>query len=170
VIRPTLAELRSWPASRVWIAVVAGIGAAGLLIATGSLVAAAAPVPWWSWVVTAAGAVAFGLIVATFRGAPVGAEPVVCDLRWPVLGFVGLSLATEQTTAVHLIDPLVRPVVVLAALAVLVYGLVDRMSRERRVIAEPARLDAGSESAEALTCTTCRPLFPAHQGTDLTRR
>ena len=170
MIRPTLADLRSWPASRVWIAVAAGIGAALLLIVTGSLVSAATPVPWWSWVVTAAGAVLFGLIVATFRGAPVGAEPVVCDLRWPVLGFVGLSLATEQTAAVPMIDPLVRPVVALAALAVLVYGLVDRMSRERRIITEHARLEAGGEPAEGLTCTTCRPLFPAHRGTDLARR
>ena len=170
LIREPLAELRSWPASRGWIAVGAGVGAAALLVVTGSLLTAAAPVPWWTWMVVAVGAVVFGLVVATFRGAPVGAEPVVCDLRWPVLGFVGLSLATEQATAVPMIDPLVRPVIALAALAVLVYGLVDRMARERRMIAERRRLEAGGESAEGLTCTTCRPLFPAHRSTELTRR
>lgn len=165
VLRAPLAELRSWPASRGWIAVAGGVGAAALLVVMGGLVASAATVPWWSWAVIAVGAVVFGLVVATFRGAPVGAGPVVCDLRWPVLGFVGLSLATEQATSVPMIDPLVRPVVAVAALAVLVYGLVDRMSRERRMIAERRRLEAGGESAEGLTCTTCRPLFPAHRGT-----
>lgn len=160
-----LAELRSWPASRGWIAVAAGVGAAALLVVTGRLPTSAATVPWWAWAAIATGAAVFGLVVATFRGAPVGAEPVVCDLRWPVLGFVGLSLATEQVATVPMIDPLVRPVVALAALAVLVYGLVDRMSRERRMIAERRRLEAGGESAEGLTCTTCRPLFPAHRGT-----
>ncbi|WP_448006784.1 hypothetical protein [Agromyces bauzanensis] len=161
--RIPLAELRSWPRSRGWTAAVAGVGAAALLLATGGLVTSATSVPWWAWPVIAAGALLFGLVVATFRGAPVGAEPVVCDLRWPVLGFVGLSLATEQVSAVPMIDPLVRPVVALAAIALLVYGLVDRMSRERRMIAERRRLEAGGESVEGLTCTTCRPLFPAHR-------
>lgn len=161
--RMPLAELRSWPASRGWIAVTAGVGAAALLVTTGGLVTSASPAPWWAWPVLAAGALLFGLVVATFRSAPVGAEPVVCDLRWPVLGFVGLSLATEQVSAVPMIDPLVRPVVALAALALLVYGVVDRMSRERRMIAERRRLEAGGESAEGLACTTCRPLFPAHR-------
>lgn len=163
MIRLPLVELRSWPASRRWIAVAAGVGSAALLVATGSLATTTATAPWWSWAAVAAGAVVFGLVVATFRSAPVGAEPVVCDLRWPVLGFVGLSLATEQAAAVPMIDPLVRPVIALAALAVLVYGLVDRMSRERRMIAERRRLEAGGESIEGLTCTTCRPLFPARR-------
>jgi hypothetical protein len=74
LIREPLAEVRSWPASRGWIAVGAGVGAAALLVVTGSLLTAAAPVPWWTWVVVAAGALVFGLVVATFRGAPVGAE------------------------------------------------------------------------------------------------
>ncbi len=109
------------------------------------------------------GALVFGLTFATFRGAPAGAEPVVCDLRWPALGFVGLSLATEQASTVPMIDPLIRPIVALAALGVLVYGLVDRMSRERRMIRERHHLEAGGESAEGVTCTTCRPLFSAHR-------
>ena len=75
-----------------------------------------------------------------------------------MLGLVGLSLATEQANAVPMIDPLVRPAIALAALAVLVYGLVDRMSRERHMITERRRLEAGGESAEGLNCTTCRPL------------
>lgn len=159
-----LAELRSWSRSRGRIAVGASVGAAALLVATGGLVTSASSAPWWAWPVIAAGALLLGLVVATFRGAPAGAEPVVCDLRWPVLGFLGLSLATEQVSAAPMIDPLVRPVVALAALALLVYGLVDRMSRERRMIAERRRLEAGGESADGLTCTTCRPLFPAHRG------
>ncbi|MEV1128691.1 hypothetical protein [Agromyces sp. NPDC049794] len=175
MIRVPLAELRSWPASRGWIALAAGIGSGALLVVTGNLATTTAMAPWWSWAAVAAGAVAFGLVVATFRSAPVGAEPVVCDLRWPVLGFVGLSLATEQAAAVPMIEPFVRPVVALAALAVLVYGLVDRISRERRMIAERRRLEAGGESVEGLTCTTCRTLFPARPSTtpaadDLRRR
>ncbi|MGW9629865.1 hypothetical protein ACWGST_04120 [Agromyces sp. NPDC055520] len=177
MIRVPLAELRAWPASRRPIAVAAGIGAAAILVATGSLVTSSARVPWWTWPVIAVGAVLLGLVIATFRAAPIGAEPVVCDLRWPVFGLVGLSLATEQVSAVPMIDPLVRPVVALAALVVLVYGLVDRTSRERRMIAERRRLEAGGESDEGLTCTTCRPLFPAHRDAaaptaadDVTRR
>ncbi|WP_136708950.1 hypothetical protein [Agromyces sp. H66] len=164
----SFAELRSWPRSRGWIAVGAGVGAAALLVATGGLVTQATPATWWAWPVIAAGALLFGLVVATFRSAPAGAEPVVCDLRWPVLGFVGLSLATEQVSAAPMIDPLVRPVFALAALALLVYGLVDRMSRERRMIAERRRLEAGGDSLEGLTCTTCRPLFPARRGATAT--
>lgn len=162
-LRLQLAELRDWPRSRGWIAAGAAIGAAVLLTLTGALVTSAAVAPWWTWPVIAVGALAFGLVVATFRAAPAGAEPVVCDLRWPVLGFVGLSLATEQASAVPMIDPLVRPVFALAALALLVYGLVDRMSRERRMLAERRRLEAGAEPTEGLTCTTCRPLFPARR-------
>lgn len=160
-VRTPLAELRGWGRSRRWIAVGAGVAATALLVATGGLVTSASTVPWWAWPVIAAGALLFGLVVATYRGAPAGAEPVVCDLRWPVLGFVGLSLATEQASAMPMIDPLVRPAVALAALALLVYGLVDRMSRERRMLAERRRLDAGGEPTEGLTCTTCRPLFPS---------
>ncbi|GAA4378546.1 hypothetical protein [Agromyces bauzanensis] len=159
----SLAELRSWPRSRGWIVAGAAAGAAALLVTTGGLVTSASSAPWWAWPVIAAGALLFGLVVATFRGAPAGAEPVVCDLRWPVLGFVGLSLATEQVSAVPMIDPLVRPAFALAALALLVHGLIDRMSRERRMIAERRRLEAGGESIEGLTCTTCRPLFPARR-------
>lgn len=161
--RGPVGELRAWPRSRGWIAAVAGLGAAALLVTTDGLLTLASSAPWWAWPVIAAGALLFGLVVATFRGAPAGAEPVVCDLRWPVLGFVGLSLATEQVSAVPMIDPLVRPVFALAALALLVHGLVDRMSRERRMIAERRRLEAGGESIEGLTCTTCRPLFPARR-------
>lgn len=135
-----------------------------LLALTGSLASSAGRVPWWAWVVIGAGALVFGSTFATFRGAPAGAEAVVCDLRWPILGLLGLSLATEQVSAVPLIDPLVRPVVALAALGVLVFGLVDRMSRERHMIRERRRLEADGESTEGLTCTTCRPLFPAHRG------
>ncbi|WP_448811868.1 hypothetical protein [Agromyces bauzanensis] len=160
-VRTPLAELRGWSRSRLWIAVGAGGGVAALLIATGGLAAAAAVAPWWTWPAIAVGALLFGLIAATFRRAPAGPEPVVCDLRWPVLGFVGLSLATEQVSAVPMIDPLVRPAIALAALALLVYGLVDRMSRERRMLAERRRLDAGGEPTAGLVCTTCRPLFPS---------
>jgi hypothetical protein len=59
----------------------------------------------------------------------------------------------------------------------LVYGLVDRMSRERRMITERRRLEAGGVSDEGLNCITCRPLFPAHRDAtaptvvdDVTRR
>lgn len=106
MIRLLLAELRAWPAARRRIALGAGVGAGVLLALTGSLASSAGRVPWWAWAVVAAGALMFGLTFATFRGAPVGAEPVVCDLRWPVLGFVGLSLATEQVSAVPMLDPL----------------------------------------------------------------
>lgn len=162
-VRAPLAELRSWRRSRTLIAAGAGVGAAALLIVTGGLVTAAASAPWWAWPVIAIGAILFGLVVATFRSAPAGAEPVVCDLRWPVLGFIGLSLATELVSVVPMIDPLGRPVVALAALAALAYGLHDRMSRERRVIAERRRLEEGGDPVEGLTCATCRPLFPARR-------
>jgi len=156
-----LTELRTWPGRRRMIA--AGVAVtvfAGLTVASGSAaVVAASPVfpgAWWAYLVTAVGTGLIGLVVASYFDAPIGGEATRCDVRWPVLGLIALFLTTELREAVPLISSGVRPVVAVAALALLLWALLERLGSEHRAVAGRS---ADSEDGEV--CTTCKPLFPA---------
>ena len=177
-IRTTARELSRWSRARWAIASATALTAGVLLAMTGGFLGGAASdsatsggavahpgAPWWAWLVTGFGALLIGLLLATFRTAPRGAEPVVCDLRWPGIGLVGLALATEAVNTAPMISAEVRPVVALAALAVLLYGLADRLSRERLAAAHNEAVAlAGIDTEPGDSCTTCRPLFSERQG------
>jgi heme A synthase len=130
-------ELRSWPVKRRMVA--AGVG-----------------------VVAGAGLV--GLVVASYFDAPIGADATLCDVRWPVLGLISLYLSTDLRTAVPMLDGVARPIVALAAIALLVWALLERLGSESRAVAKRDRsVTAGDDVEDGEVCTTCRPLFPRTQ-------
>ena len=151
-------ELRTWPVKRRLIAAgVAGAVVIVLVIASGSVAVTGAAVTlvgaWWSYPVMVFGASLIGLIVASYIDAPIGGEATQCDVRWPLLGLFALYFTTEAREIVPLIPDAIRPVVAAAALALLVWALLERLGSEHRAVA-----DRG-ESGEV--CTTCKPLFGA---------
>ena len=155
-----LTELRTWPGRRRMIA--AGVAAAVLAMLTlasgavavvgGSLVFPGAP---WAYAVTIVGAGLIGLVVASYFDAPIGGEATRCDVRWPVLGLIAFYLTTELHEAVPLISDAVRPVVAVAAVALLVWALLERLRSEHRAVSDR------DQDQDGEVCTTCKPLFPA---------
>lgn len=150
------ADLRGWSTRRRLIA--AAVAAAvfvALLLASGLLEVAGAPgaSPWWGHALAAVGSGLIGLVVASYIGAPIGADATLCDTRWPVLGLIALYLATDLRSVEPVLTGAVRPVVALAAIALLAWSLRERLGSEHRAMAD-ARTEDGA------TCTTCRPLFP----------
>ena len=157
---PTLfTDLRTWTPRR-WL--IATALAAGILIvlsigyAPSAGGAGGAGIALWGTVaVTALGASLIGLIVSSYIDTPIGADATLCDTRWPALGLVTLYLTTE----IHSLDPVVtgaaRPVLIAAALAMLIWALRERLVSERRAITRRE----SSESAEGEVCATCTPLF-----------
>lgn len=155
-------ELRTWPARRRLIAAgVAIVAFAGVVLASGIVGVAdgalSFPGPWWAYLVVAAGTSLVGLVVASYIGTPIGADATLCDTRWPVLGLIALYLATDLNTAVPMITGIARPAVAVAALALLVWALLERLATERRAVARLDRASPGQVDGEV--CTTCRPLF-----------
>ncbi|MBG6058137.1 hypothetical protein RCH16_001627 [Cryobacterium sp. MP_M5] len=162
-----LTELRTWPATRRMIA--GGVSAfvvGALVVASGTVGFAGGsvtfPGSWWGYVVVAAGSGLVGLIVAGYFHAPIGAAATMCDLRWPVLGVISLYLSTDLRTAVPLLAEFVRPVVAVAAIALLVWALLERLAGEYRAVAGRDRSETAGADGEV--CTTCRPLFPNSAG------
>lgn len=168
-------EIADWPSGR-WVVVGAvtilgllGLGLGGLALEpnTALAVGPSAPVPGWLLGLAALGAPLLGLLLATYRGAPIGATPTLCDLRWPAFGAIGLALAVQRPTSSAILGGLdamgtaTRVSVAVAALAVLTWAIRGRLALERSATAAAAHGDP------ALTqCSTCRPLFPtrtAHQ-------
>lgn len=153
------ADLRAWPTRRRLIA--AAVAAAAftlLLVASGLVAGAPGGGPWWSYALTAVGSGLIGLVVGSYIDAPIGAEATLCDTRWPALGLIALYLATDIRSVEPVLTGVVRPVVALAAIALLAWAL-----RERLVSEHQAMADAGTEDGAA--CTTCRPLFPPPRST-----
>lgn len=150
-----LADLALWSGRRWLVATaVAGVSVGGLLLAASMLSGAPAlAAPWWAFLAVAAGGILLGLLAAGYLEAPIGAEATVCDLRWPVLGLVGLYLASDAAALVPTLSAEVRPAVAVAALAVLAWALAERMRGERRAL-------AADHADDGETCSTCRPLFP----------
>ena len=156
-----LTELRTWPSRRRMIA--AGVAASVLAVLTlasgsvavvdGSLVF---PGARWAYLVTVVGAGLIGLVVASYFDAPIGGEATRCDVRWPVLGLIAVYLTTELREAVPLIAAAVRPVVAVAAIALLAWALLERLGIEHRAVD-----DRSVNGEDGEVCTTCKPLFPA---------
>lgn len=154
-----LADLILWPSRRRLIAVGAAAAAfVAIALASGLLGVGAAAAPWWSYAFAAIGSGLIGLVVASYFGAPIGAEATLCDTRWPVLGLVALHLATDVASLEPVLTGAVRPVVALAALALLVWALRERLESEREA-------SAAEPGADGAMCTTCRPLFPRSSAT-----
>jgi len=172
-----LTDLRTWQASRRLIATGVGLAAFAVLVLASGIVSVAdgglsLPGPWWAYPVGAAGTILIGLIVASYIGTPIGADATLCDTRWPVLGLIALYLATDARTAVPMITGIARPAIAVAAIALLVWALLERLRSERRALvvrdrAAPRANEAG-HSGEVTdhgeVCTTCRPLFPRPSG------
>jgi len=156
------AELRTWPARRRMIAAgVAIVAFAVVVLASGILGVVdgvlSFPCPWWAYLAVAAGAGLVGLVVASYIGTPIGADATLCDTRWPVFGLIALYLATDLRTAAPMVTGIARPAVAVAALALLVWALLERLASERRAVARLDRASPGQVDGDV--CTTCRPLF-----------
>lgn len=165
-----LAELRAFSLRRRMIAGAVAAAALAVLVAASGLAAPllarmphADSVPvdgsataWLSIAAVAVGSALAGLVVASYVGAPIGADATLCDTRWPVLGLVALHLATDLRSAEPLLTGVVRPVVALAAVALLVWALRERLASERRATAPVSDATATTDGE---VCTTCRPLF-----------
>ncbi|TDW28713.1 hypothetical protein [Cryobacterium psychrophilum] len=149
------AELRLWAPRRRIIALgVASITYVVLSIASGAFAvvggALAFPGSWWAYALTVIGSGMLGLVVASYFSAPIGGEATRCDLRWPVLSLIAMYLATDMRTVEPIFTGAVRPVVALAAVALLAWALRERLTAEHRAM---------SDTGDGATCSTCRPLF-----------
>ena len=174
--------LRHWRWSRWAVAATATLLALAGLTAAGGLFPGTRPaafsgpgasVPWWDYPLVAFTAVLAGLIIASYVGAPIGAEATLCDIRWPVLGLAGTVLATGPSSGENLLTQLfagsspallaylVQPVLGIAAAALLARVLATRLSRERKALA-PSTDEAGAADQDA--CVSCRPLFTPRRG------
>ncbi|KFF59461.1 hypothetical protein JF66_11070 [Cryobacterium sp. MLB-32] len=151
-----LAELRRWTRRRWAIAAaVAAVVGVGLALASGAVAvvdgALGVPGSPWALALTAVGAGMVGLVVASYFATPIGAEATMCDLRWPVLGVIAILLSTDLRADVPMLTGIVRPVVALAAIALLAWAARERLEAERRAV---------DETGDGDVCTTCRPLLP----------
>ncbi|HSO01028.1 MAG TPA: hypothetical protein VLS46_00775 [Gaiellaceae bacterium] len=164
------AGLRRWPAVRWAAALAVAVLSAGLLVISSGLASALVGAPTgagvgadagtlWPFAAVAAGSALIGLIAASYLRTPIGADATLCDLRWPALGLLALHVATDLRSAEPLLVGATRPVVALAAVALLLWALRERLASERRAT------DSDAE-ASGETCTTCRPLFPRTSARD----
>lgn len=143
-------------------ALVSNLGLTAVSWATVAALVAGAP--WWTVPVGAAGAVLVGVTMASYVGAPRGARLTYCDLRWPIIGVIGLSLAIDASGGQPLIQEMfgvsqtatavLQPILGIATLALLAWAL------RRRVALVRAARDANSDVD---TCETCVPVFPGGQ-------
>lgn len=126
-----------------------------------SVVDLVAGAPWWAVPVGAAGAALVGAIMASYVGAPRGARLTYCDLRWPIIGIIGLSLAIDTPGGQPLVQEMfgtsatttavLQPILGVATLLLLVWAL-----RKRVALVRAAR----EANSDADTCETCVPIFP----------
>lgn len=175
-------SLRRWQRPRIAAAGITAVAAAAALVAANGMAGAGAAIAgtawagtswatWWSVPAIAAGSLLAGLIVGSYVRAPIGAEATLCDTRWPVLGLAGLALGTSpgpdsllaylfSWAAPALLGAVIQPAVSLAFLALLGWALRLRLDLERAALAP----DDGAPFG-AVSCPTCRPLFPPARGT-----
>jgi hypothetical protein len=145
--------LANWSRQRVTVTVIAaGASAVFLMAATGMMFGAGTG--WAGYALVGAGSLLAGFLAGSYTGAPIGAAPTLCDLRWPVIGLFGLIWAGSPRDAL----PSVQGMVGLLALAVMAWALHARLELERKVT-----LARGSQDSDVDVCTDCRPLFPSRQ-------
>lgn len=169
-------SLRGWQRPRMVAAGITAVAAAAALVAANGAAGAGAAwagtpwAAWWSVPAIAAGSLLAGLLVGSYVRAPIGAEATLCDTRWPVLGLAGLALGTSpgpdsllaylfSWAAPAVLGTLIQPAVSLASLALLGWALRLRLDLERAALAP----DDGALFG-AVSCPTCRPLFPPARG------
>lgn len=168
-LRGEFALLRRWRPVRRARAGIAAAAAATVVVSMNEMTCPTGAV-WWHAVIVAAGSILAGLIVGSYLGAPIGAEPTVCDTRWPLIGLTGLVIATstgQGTLAAHLftgtapilLAAVIQPAFALLSLALLGWALRKRLTLERMA------LTPSTGGASRDVCTTCRPLFPTKSGT-----
>ncbi|MCY7324973.1 MAG: hypothetical protein LH605_02435 [Microbacteriaceae bacterium] len=164
-----IAELRRWPTVRWAAALAAAALSAGLLVIASALpVASGADAgTLWSLAAVAAGSALIGLIVASYLRAPIGADALLCDLRWPAVGLLALHFSTDLRSAEPILDGAVRAIVAFAAIALLLWALRERLVRERLASERRATAPADADApVSGEVCTTCRPLFPRRSARD----
>lgn len=165
--RSVIAELRTWPARRWWVA----LGTAILTLLLVAMPTALIPTPWfgreipptpWAWPVLVATSVLAGLVAATYvarkdvrgseRGGVLGSAGAVVSLfavGCPVCNKLVL-LALGYAGALQYFEP-VQPYLALLSIVLLVVALVVRIRRERSCPVPSARPDTSvSESQSAL--------------------
>jgi hypothetical protein len=179
---PTIrAGLRGWSTRRWLVATVVTVAVySGLAVASGlwsatpedSVSNLGVAAPWWAYAIALAGAVLIGLIVVGYVGAPHGAEATFCDLRWPIIGTIGVAVAIDSPAHRSILSDLfgisgtvssiTQPILGVAALALMVWALHGRVWRERAALtaAAIAALDPHADPSPGAACTTCQPLFP----------
>lgn len=148
----------------VVIALVSNLGLTTAEITWAAVVELVAGAPRWALPVGAAGAVLVGIIVATYIAAAPGARVTFCDLRWPIIGVIGLSLAIDTPGGEPLVQEMfgvsasttlvLQPVLGLTTLVLLGWALKKRLALVRA--AREAEQDSGAPEA----CETCIPIFP----------
>lgn len=141
-------------------ALVSNLGLSLGALSWSSVVELVAAAPWWAAPVGAAGALLVGVTMASYVGAPRGARLTYCDLRWPIIGIIGLSLAIDTPGGEPLVQEMfgtststttvLQPILGVATLLLLVWAL-----RRRVALVRTAR----NTSDEAETCETCVPIF-----------
>lgn len=148
-----LAEIRAWGRTRRIVATgVALAGTGALLLASGLLFGGPftpAAELWWAAPLILAGSLALGALIASYIGAPIGAEATFCDLRWPLLAIVLLHLATDFFSVAPLVAGPTRLILGAAATLLLLWALRERVRAEQRA----------RTTDDGATCTTCRPLI-----------
>ncbi len=150
-------DLRTWTPRR-WLIATAVAVVVLIVLSIGYVPSAggAGIALWGTVAVTALGASLIGLIVASYIGAPIGADATLCDTRWPALGLIALYLTTEIRSLDPVVSGAARPVLAAAALTLLFWALRERLASERRATTR----NESSGSTEGEVCATCTPLFP----------
>lgn len=165
-------ELRLWPMTR-WIT--AGAAWLVLLVAlVGTTRVLAPPLNTglgttdasWGLPMIGVAALLAALTVASYVRPTPGAEATMCDLRWPVFGLGATVLAVGSPTTGPFpgfldgpegsVAHFARLALAMAALGILLWGLIDRLRQERA-----ARQATELDDKAGIACTTCRPIFPA---------
>ncbi len=149
---------------RVLIGIAAAAGAGLLWALTTGYAPFGMPVAhtatWWGLLAGITGSGLVGAVVASYFGAPIGAAATRCDLRWPALAVLGLSFANDLRSPVPVLSGWSQPAVDVAALALLVWALAERVRLERSVMSRTT----GGMGTDGPSCTTCRPLLPIRRG------
>lgn len=170
-MRSAAPELRLWPVTRwitagsTWLVLVVALVGTTRVLAHPLNAGLGTADAWWGLPTIGVAALLASLTIGSYVRPTPGAEATMCDLRWPVFGLGATILAVGSPTtgpfAGFLVGPegsgahFARLALALAAVGILLWGLIDRLSHERA-----ARRATELDDEAGIVCTTCRPLFP----------
>ncbi|NMR32349.1 hypothetical protein [Crystallibacter degradans] len=149
-LRQSPEVLANWSRKRMTVTVIAAVASAVFLTAATGMIFGAGT-GWAGYALIGAGSILAGFLAGSYTVAPIGAAPTLCDLRWPVMGLLGLIWAGSPREAL----PSVQGIVGLLALTIMAWSLHARLELERKVT-----LARGPQDSDINVCTDCRPLFP----------